>query len=115
MINKVIKSRALYNRSHYELPLRELNLIEARQMLAHHSHHEILDIYLTLGGMPEYLRRFRNKESAYLMLCKESFLTGAFFSKEPVHIFSSSLGENIYYQKIISFLSLHKFSTRARQ
>lgn len=113
MINKVLKSQALYNRSEYTLPLKELTLIETSQMLPTHSQHEILDIYLTVGGMPEYLLRFKNKQSAYITLCKESFLKGAFFAMEPSKIFSSSLGENKYYQAIIQHLSQYKYRTRA--
>lgn len=113
MINEVIKSRALHNRSQYEIPLQELSLVSAYQVLAMHSKQEVLDIYLTLGGMPEYLLRFRNKQSAYITLCKSSFKPGAFFWAEIVRIFSSSLGNNKVYWSIIEYLSKRKFATRS--
>ncbi len=112
MINEVIKSRALYNRSQYELPLKEFNLIETQAMLSNHSQREILDAYLTIGGMPEYLLRLKNKTSVYLKLCNESFLPGAFFSREFEKIFTSSLAKNKHYKKIVAFLSKYKYSTR---
>ncbi len=112
MINKVIKSRALYNRSQYELPLKEFNLIETQAMLSGHSEREVLDAYLSIGGIPEYLLRLQNKTSIYLKLCQESFLPGAFFAREYETIFTSSLAENKYYKQIIAFLSKHKYATR---
>lgn len=113
MINHVVKSSALYNRSQYELPLREFNLIEAKAMLAGHSNQEILDAYLTVGGMPEYLKRLHDQHSVYLNLLRESFLPGAFFLHEYERIFTSSLSDNKHYRKIIDFLSNHKFATRS--
>ena len=83
MINSVIRSKALYNRSQYEMPLKELSINEAKEMLATHSVHEVFDAYLTIGGIPEYLKRLNNTQfSIYINLCKESFLPGAFFAYE---------------------------------
>lgn len=112
MINKVVKSRALYNRSQYEFPLRELNLAEAQAILSSHSQREVFDAYLSIGGIPEYLLRLKNKTSIYIKLCQESFLPGAFFSHEYEKIFTSSLSENKNYKKIISFLSKKKYASR---
>lgn len=112
MLNHVVKSRALYNRSQYELPMREFNLMEARMMLHKHSLSEVLDAYLTIGGMPEYLKRLTTGNSVFLSLLKESFLPGAFFANEYERIFISSLAHNKNYKKIIEFLSKRKFATR---
>ena len=113
MINDVIKSRALYNRSQYEMPLKEFNLLETQAMLSRYSQQEVLDAYLSIGGIPEYLLRLRDKTSIYLKLCQESFLPGAFFAREYEKIFTSSLATNKHYQKIIAFLSKHKYATRS--
>lgn len=112
MINEVVKSRALYNRSQYELPLQELNLIEAKKMLFQHPDREVMDAYLTVGGMPEYLLRFGSKRSVYISLCRESFVSGSFFSKEAERVFISSMAETKHYKKIIRYLSRQKFATR---
>ncbi len=113
MINHVVKSSALYNRSQYEMPLREFNLIETKEMLSKHSLSEILDAYLSVGGMPEYLKRLRHNQSIYLDLISESFLPGSFFLHEYERIFTSSLPDNKYYKKIIEVLSKYKFLTRS--
>ncbi len=112
MINSVIKSKALHNRSQYELPLKELNLIEAKEMLKGCSQNEAFDAYLTLGGIPEYLKHFNAKQSFYLNLCKESFVPGAFFASEYERIFTSSLATNKHYRQIIAYLSRRRFATR---
>ncbi len=112
MINCVVKSKALHNRSQYELPLKELNLIEASAMLKNYSQNEVFDAYLTLGGIPEYLKHFDTKQSFYLNLCKDSFVPGAFFASEYERIFTSSLASNKHYREIIAFLSRRRFATR---
>ena len=112
MINKIIQSRALYNRSEYVFPMRELNLIETKRLLNNNSPQEVMDAYLTIGGMPEYLLRLKNKVSVYINLCRESFLPGAFFAHEYERIFISSLADNKHYKKLIYFLSKRKFATR---
>jgi hypothetical protein len=112
MINEVIKSKALYNRSQYQLALKEFNLIEARLMLRKLSEREVMDAYLTLGGVPEYLKRLQNSNSVYINICKESFLSSAFFNTECDRIFTSSLSGNKHYKEIVGFLGNRKFSTR---
>ena len=52
MQNQVIHSKALYNRSIYELNLREFSLNEAQELLENRSHREVMDAYLTVGGIP---------------------------------------------------------------
>lgn len=112
MINHVIKSSALYNRSQYELPLREFNLVEAKSMLHSHSNSAVLEAYLSIGGMPEYLKRLRHSNSIFLNLLNESFVPGAFFLYEYEKIFASSLADKKHYKKIIEYLSKKKFATR---
>ncbi len=113
MISSVIKSKALYNRSQYELPLKELNLIETHEMLKEYSQIEVFDAFMTLGGIPEYLKHLNPKKSFYLNLCKESFIPGAFFASEYERIFTSSLGSNKHYREIIEFLSHKRYATRS--
>jgi len=112
MIQSVIKSKALYNRSQYALPLSELHLLEAQELLSGFSIHEVLDAYLTVGGLPEYLKRLHEKKSVYMSLCRESFLPGSFFAFEYERIFTSSLATNKHYKEIIAFLSQKRFATR---
>lgn len=112
MVNQVIKSKALHNRSQYEFHLKELTLSEAALFLSKKNFTEVLDSYLTLGGIPEYLKRLNRQSSSFLSLCEESFTPHAYFSTEYERIFISSLSENPHYKKIIELLSQQKFMTR---
>jgi AAA+ ATPase superfamily predicted ATPase len=112
MINQVIHSKALYNRSLYEMHLEPLSLSEMQLFLPKLSHQEIVLAGLTLGGIPEYLQYIRDSPSVFLGLCKNSFIKDSMFSREYERIFISSLNKNPYYQKIIHYLSLRRFATR---
>lgn len=114
MLRDIARSKALYNRSQHVLHLGELYFHEARKFLkidrrdAKHA----LNAYLTVGGIPEYLKYLRGDESLYLALCNNSFKSLSFFSEEWEKVFVSSLGDNPDYRKVIEFLSHAKFLTR---
>lgn len=113
MINQVIHSKSLYNRSMYEVHLSEFNLNEIRRYLANRSEREIMDAYLTVGGVPEYLKRINKHSSIQIGICENSFKKNSYFSKEHAKIFISSFAENIHYKSIVEYLSLKKFATRS--
>lgn len=112
MLTHAVKSRALYNRSQYEIPLRPFGLRETREFLKKRSHREVLEAYLTVGGIPEYLKWVNKESSVFLSLCKHSFGTGSFFLREYEKIFISNLATNKNYKKIVEFLSKRRFATR---
>ena len=114
MLEQVVHSRALYNRSQYEINLRELNLIEAKEFLKNRSNREVLDAYLTVGGVPEYLQWVHKASSVFLSLCEHSFTADSFFSREYEKIFTSSMAKNQFYKKIIEILSQQKFASRKK-
>lgn len=112
MINNIIHSKALYNRSQYEVQLQPFTLKETHAFLSNSSHHETLLAQLTVGGIPEYLRYLRDAHSVIIGICQNAFTKNSFFSGELKKIFVSSLGDNPHYQKIIRYLSFKKFSSR---
>lgn len=112
MVKKVLHSKALYNRSIYELPLKMFSLQEARLFFPKNSQQEIMDAYLTIGGVPEYLKRIKNASSLFLGICNNAFTKGGYFVNEHERIFISSLSENKHYKQIINILSHKHFATR---
>ena len=112
MLDHVVHSKALYNRSQHEFRLGELNLVETKEFLKKRSDKEIIDAYLTIGGVPEYLKWASKESSVFLSLCKNSFTSGGFFAHEYERIFTSSMSKNKYYKDIIEVLSKRKFATR---
>lgn len=113
MINEVLKSKALYNRSQYEFPLQEFGLKEAKQLLNKRANREVMDAYLCVGGIPDYLKRLKSESSVFLSLCKNSFKKGGYFAHEVDRIFASSMAEKKYYKSIVTYLGKVKFATRS--
>lgn len=112
MIRQVLHSKALYNRSQHEIHLDEFSIKETEQFLQRRSRRDVMDAYLTLGGIPEYLKRVAKASSVFLGICKHSFMRRSFFSKEYERIFISSLAESSHYHDIIQYLSKCRFATR---
>ncbi len=112
MQNQVVHSKALYNRSIYELNLREFSLNETQTLLGNRSHREVMDAYLTVGGIPEYLKRVNKYSSVQVGICEESFKKDSYFSNEKKRIFISSFATKGHYQEIVDYLSQVKFASK---
>ncbi|GJM06344.1 MAG: ATPase [marine bacterium B5-7] len=113
MINHVMHSKSLYNRSQHEIHLEEFTLSEARQYLgSNYAKRDVMDAYLTVGGIPVYLEQLKQDSSIWLSLCKNAFTKDAFFSKEYQRIFISSMGDDPVYRQVIEFLSKRHHATR---
>ena len=114
MVNKVVKSSSLYNRSLNELPVGSFSIEEAKEFLGKdYSNRDVFDAYLFVGGIPEYLRYLKRDPSILLALCKESFVPGGFFVNEAEKIFVSSMGEKPQYRLIVDYLAQERSATRA--
>ncbi|MDQ2993831.1 MAG: ATP-binding protein [Pseudomonadota bacterium] len=112
MINQVAHSKALYNRSQHEIALEQLTLSEAKLFLKKRSDREVMDAFLTVGGIPLYLEKLKESSSVFLSLCEHAFTKKSFFSVEYKSIFVSSLSNNPHYKQIVEFLSKKKYATR---
>lgn len=114
LIEKVVMSKALYNRSNYTLPIAELGISDVRELLGSSiSKESALDAYLTVGGIPEYIKYVASDSSVYLSLCRHSFMPGGFFVDEADRIFVSSLAKNPHYRAIIRYLAKHGACSRS--
>ena len=112
MQNQVVHSKALYNRSMYEINLREFSLKEAAELLENRSQKEVMDAYLTVGGIPEYLKRIKKHSSIQIGICEESFKKDSYFSNEKKRIFISSFADKANYQEVVDYLSQVKFAEK---
>lgn len=113
MINKIIQSKALYNRALYQLHLKPFSLAETKEFLQIQSIKDTMNAYLTVGGIPEYLKRLKGQDSLFLNICKESFTENGFFTTEYQRIFISSFAQSTHYQAIVDYLSRKRFATRS--
>ena len=111
-INHVIRSKALYNRSTYELRIKEFPLSLVHKFLGKRPIKETFNTYLSLGGIPEYLRLIKKHSSAYLALTANSFQPDSFLVTEFEKIFISSFAKSKIYRDIIQHLGQFKYMTR---
>ncbi len=113
MINKVVKSKALYGRSQHEIHVEPFTLREAAEYFGDsYSLESVMDSYLSVGGIPEYLSYLRASKSSYIELCNQSFRKQGYFLNECERVFVSSLAKNHNYRRIIAILAAQRFSTR---
>jgi AAA+ ATPase superfamily predicted ATPase len=113
MINKVLFSSALYNRSEESFPLYPLPVSAARKFFSNGSSpFEIMDALLTVGAIPPYLEKLAAAPSVQLGLCKHAFQKNSYFVEEYERIFTSSMSENPAYKKILEFLAGRPYATR---
>jgi hypothetical protein len=112
MVEHIVKSKALYNRSQHEIPLAEFTFAEAREFLGIDDPMRVMDAYLTVGGIPEYLRYLRRGSSVYQALCEHSFRAGSIFSSEWDKIFVSAFSKHPGYKRVVEFLGKRRFATR---
>jgi uncharacterized protein len=113
-ISEVIRSRSLHNRSHLDLRLEEFPIGEACHFLGDYPLRLVFDAYLTVGGIPIYLEKLRDKSSVYQSLCFHSFRKGSFFSEEFDKVFVSSFGSNPSYRHLVQSLGQKGNQTRDR-
>jgi uncharacterized protein len=105
MVEKVLKSNALYGRIDLEMELVAFKLAETRQMLADKGADEVLEAHLLTGGVPKYLELLRDHPSVQLALQDIAFQPNGYFSTEYQRIFVSHFGRNTDYESIVRVLA----------
>ncbi len=114
LVRHVMQSKALHNRSQWEMPVKELQFSDAVQLIGiDKSPLEQLDGYLAVGGIPEYLKLLNSDSSVYLSLSKHAFADGGFFVHEAERVFVSSLAERPGYRAVIQILAKKGANTKS--
>jgi uncharacterized protein len=113
MLGKVVRSRALYSRSLYEVPVEPFSLRETKKFLSTYSDTNALDAYLLVGGIPEYLRYFKNNTTPLQTLQNEAFAPGGYFVAEFERVFTSSLAKFEQHKQVILAFSKKGFFSRS--
>ena len=112
-VTKVLRSKALYNRSIDEFRIEEFPINQITGFVKNRSVKELFNHYLLVGGIPQYLKLLAKESSAYLGISKNSFLPNSFFLNEFEKILISSFARSLVYRKIIMFLALNKYANRS--
>jgi AAA+ ATPase superfamily predicted ATPase len=107
MVEKVLKSSALYGRIETELEVPAFKLEETRQMLPGKGFDEILQAHLLTGGVPKYLELLRDYPSVQLAMQELAFKPDGYFTTEYQRIFISHFGRNPAFQSLVRALAAH--------
>lgn len=109
MIERVVKSSALYGRIRLEICLKPLPLSDVYNYFEGRiSIREICDLYMFCGGIPEYLAHFDPSESVYQNISRIGFCKDGYFVNEFDRIFKDIFREERIYKKICIILSKFK-------
>lgn len=109
MIDRVLKSSALYGRTDLIIHLKGFLLPETRQMLKGRGETEIIESQMILGGVPKYLELIQEKSSLYMAMEELAFSETGYFTDEYERIFISHFGKSQEYERIITVLSKHPY------
>jgi AAA+ ATPase superfamily predicted ATPase len=88
MVEKVLRSKALYGRIDTELEVPAFKLPETCQMLPGKGVDEILEAHMFTGGVPKYLELLREYPSVQLAVRDLAFKSGEYFTSEYQRIFT---------------------------
>jgi AAA+ ATPase superfamily predicted ATPase len=115
MVDKVIRSSALYGRVTKEMHLKPFTLQECKELLSDFGEEELLQSVLCLGGIPLYLNLIKDYPSFQLALNDLGFKENGYFVHEYDRIFISHFGKKEIYQKIINALGKHEYGLSREQ
>lgn len=110
MIKKIINSkRGLHNRITHNIRLSPFNLFETEKLLQYNkvklSRYDILQLYMTTGGIPHYLNKILPGDSVAQSIDKLCFTKSAFLRTEFKNIFASLFDQYENHESIIRTLA----------
>ncbi len=118
LLSQFLSNKALYNRSNHIFELKPFGLSEVEAFLPRCGAREVFVAMLTVGGVPEYLKRLKAQmeirpgKGVLSSVAHEFFHSEGAFSGEFDKIFVSSLSENTHYKTILGELAQNRFLTR---
>ena len=113
MMDKLVENQGgLHNRITSRIYLRPFNLSECEQYLQHHhcpwDRYQIVQCYMTLGGVPYYLSLIDPKKSLAQNIDSLFFKEGAKLSNEFNELYSTLFKEAEKYIDIVRLLAAHR-------
>ena len=115
LVKKVLHSKALYGRIQLELPLQPLSVPEIQGVFRpQRSIREVIELYMVMGGVPQYLQMVDPTRSVRLNLERLCFSPNGYLLREFDRIFASHFGTSIHYRTVLSTLALKPYANRAQ-
>ena len=113
IIKKIIKNHAgLHNRVTIKIRLRPFTLYETSLLLKHLgltcSPQQVLKIYMSVGGVPFYLKQFRKTQSIDQNINNLFFNANGLLFDEFDEVFSSLFDHSEQYQELVTLIASYK-------
>ncbi len=110
MVKKIVKNnKGLSKRITQTINLKPFSLREVRDFFNAKNmtflDYELLKIYMSLGGIPEYLEQVQKGESAVSTIDRMCFQPGAYLENEFDEVFESLFDSSSFHKKIIEALA----------
>ena len=110
MVNNIIKNKGgLHNRISCKIPLKPFNLNETEQFLKSKNiqltQYDIIQLYMTIGGVPFYLNKIRRGESVVQTIDRMCFENEGDLVDEFNEVFTSLFSNSKAHEKMIRVLA----------
>lgn len=110
MVQKIIKNKGgLHNRISIKIRLLPFNLFETEQFLLKngikYTHYDVIQIYMALGGVPQYLEKLNKGLSASQNIDKLCFSKDGVLIDEFNQLFASLFDDSERHMKLIKTLA----------
>jgi AAA+ ATPase superfamily predicted ATPase len=109
IVKKVLRSTALYGRIDLEVCLKPLSIAECSGFFGSaRTPGEMLDLYFSLGGIPQYQLEIRANESAIQNLVRLAFSPHGYFTREYQRLFVSHFAKHKVYEHLLKSLATRR-------
>jgi AAA+ ATPase superfamily predicted ATPase len=110
MVKEIVRSTGgLHNRISYSIPLMPFNLHETEQYLNEKqipfTRYDTLKLYMTIGGVPYYLKKIKKNESLVQNIDRLCFEKGGELIQEFDDVFVSLFSSSTKHKKIVEALA----------
>lgn len=113
LLKKVVRSQALYGRVGHEIHLKPLALPELKDVFRpRRSLREVVELYMAVGGIPQYLEMIDPSRSVRANLEELCFSRDGLLTTEFERIFASHFGSAGHFRSILGHLSKKGSATR---
>jgi AAA+ ATPase superfamily predicted ATPase len=112
LVKKVVHSKALYGRIHLEIDLQPMEIRDVAEFFPKRSLREVIELYMALGGIPQYLELVDPARSTLLNLQDLCFTQHGFLVNEYERLLVSHFGRVPHYQAILETLVRRKIASR---
>lgn len=120
IVDNIVNNKAgLHNRITKHINLQPLNLPETKKFLKNEgiilSNRHIVDLYMSMGGIPYYLSQIEKEKSSTQMIESLAFKRKGFLLTEFNNLFASLFKNSGVYEEIIKTIASYRYGIGKRE